>query len=234
MVPMSTVICIPTYNEAGNVERLTDAVIGVDDDLHILIIDDDSPDGTGAIAERIASNSRRVFALHRPHKQGLGNAYIDGFRWALERDYERIVEMDCDFSHRPCDLPGILKQLENYDVVIGSRYVAGGATERWGLLRRAVSRAGGFYARLLLGCDIRDLTAGFVGWRRDVLEAIDLDAVDGSGYVFQVELKFRAERRGYRILEVPIVFPDREVGDSKMTPDIALEALARLWRIRFK
>lgn len=231
---MKTLVCIPTYNEAGNVERLTDAVLDVDDGLHILIIDDNSPDGTGRIADRIAVENPRVSVLHRTDKTGLGDAYIDGFRWALARDYDRIVEMDCDFSHRPCDLPKILKQLDDWDVVIGSRYVAGGATENWGLLRRGVSRAGGFYARLLLGCDIRDLTAGFVGWRREVLETIDLDSVEGSGYVFQVELKYRADRRDFRILEVPIVFPDREVGDSKMTPDIALQALARLWRIRFK
>ncbi len=231
---MQTVVCVPTYNEAGNIEPLTEAVLDVDDDLHILIIDDDSPDGTGAIADRIAADNPRVFVLHRAEKTGLGYAYIDGFRWALSRDYDRIVEMDCDFSHRPCDLPKILDELDDWDVVIGSRYVAGGATEDWGLVRRAVSRAGGFYARLLLGCDIRDFTAGFVGWHREVLESIDLEDVEGSGYVFQVELKYRAHRKGFRILEVPIVFPDREVGESKMTPDIALEALARLWKIRFK
>lgn len=230
----STVVCIPTYNEAGNVEPLTEAVLAVDEQLHILVIDDNSPDGTGRIADRIAASNPRVFVLHRAEKQGLGHAYIDGFRWAIDRGYDRIVEMDCDFSHRPCDLPKILHQLDDWDVVVGSRYVAGGATENWGLLRRAVSRAGGFYARLLLGSDIRDLTAGFVGWHREVLETIALDDVEGSGYVFQVELKYRAERAGFRLLEVPIVFPDRRVGDSKMTPDIAMQALARLWRIRFK
>ncbi len=230
----STLVCIPTYNESGNIERITDAVLDVADDVELLIIDDNSPDGTGDIADRLAGDNPQIHVLHRTDKQGLGYAYLDGFRWALDRDYDHVVEMDADFSHRPCDLPKLLAQLDAYDVVVGSRYVAGGDTENWGILRRTVSRAGGFYARLLLGCDIRDLTAGFVAWRRQVLETLDLDAVDGSGYVFQVELKYRAEQRGYRILEVPIVFPDREVGDSKMTPDIALQALVRLWRIRFR
>ncbi len=229
-----TLICVPTYNEAGNIERFVDAVLDVRPDVHLLVIDDDSPDGTGRIADAIADARPEVHVLHRTAKEGLGRAYIDGFRWALERDYQHIVEMDADFSHRPCDLPELIDQLEHYDVVIGSRYVAGGATENWGLLRRAISRAGGFYARLLLGCDIRDLTAGFVAWRREVLETIDLDGVEASGYVFQVELKYRAHRAGFKILEVPIIFPDREVGESKMTPDIALEALTRLWKIRFK
>ena len=230
----STLICIPTYNEAGNIEPIVEAVLDVEPDLHILIIDDDSPDGTGQIADRLAETDERVFVLHRTEKEGLGRAYIDGFRWALERDYQCIVEMDADFSHRPCDLPRLLGAIDDYDVVIGSRYVAGGATRNWGLLRRLVSRAGGFYARALLGCDIRDLTAGFVAWRRQVLEALDLHDVEASGYVFQVELKYRAHRRGFSILEVPIIFPDRKVGTSKMTPDIAVEALSRLWTIRFK
>ena len=229
-----TLICVPTYNEAGNLERLVEAVHQEAPDVHILVIDDASPDGTGEIADQIADDDDRVHVLHRPGKQGLGRAYIDGFRWALQRDYLHIVEMDCDFSHRPCDLPELLRQLDAFDVVVGSRYVADGATKNWGIMRRTVSRGGGFYARLLLGLDIRDLTAGFVAWRRQVLETIALDDVEASGYVFQVELKYRAHRAGFRILEVPIVFPDRLVGDSKMTPDIALEALLLLWKIRFK
>lgn len=229
-----TLICVPTYNEAGNIERFVEAVLLRHPACHILIIDDNSPDGTGKIADRIAEQRPQVFVLHRREKQGLGRAYIDGFRWALARDYESIVEMDADFSHRPRDLDELLRQLDNYDVVVGSRYVAGGATEDWGWLRRALSRGGGFYARLLLGCDIRDLTAGFVAWRRQVLETIDLEDVEASGYVFQIEMKYRAHLQGYRIIEVPIVFPDRQVGESKMTPDIALEALVRLWKIRFK
>lgn len=230
----STLVCIPTYNEAGNIERLTEAVFEVADGVDLLIIDDDSPDGTGQIADRIAESTDRVFVLHRNQKEGLGRAYIDGFRWGLDRDYDRLVEMDADFSHRPRDLPRLLEKLDDHDIVVGSRYVPGGATENWGPIRRFVSRAGGVYARVLLGCDIRDPTAGFVAWSREVLETIELGDVEASGYVFQVELKYRALTRDFDLVEVPIVFPDREVGDSKMTPDIALEALVRLWRIRFK
>lgn len=229
-----TLICIPTFNEAGNLAPFTQAVLARDPSLHLLIIDDNSPDGTGKIADDLASRDPRIHVLHRSQKEGLGQAYIAGFRWALSREYRFIVEMDADFSHRPEDLPELLRQLQFYDVVVGSRYVAGGATENWGLFRRLISRGGGFYARLLLTLDIRDLTAGFVAWRREVLQSLDLDAVDASGYVFQIELKYRAHRQGFRILEVPIVFPDRTVGESKMTPEIAREALTRLWKIRFK
>ncbi len=230
----STLICVPTYNEAGNLEAISRAILELNPDVHILVIDDNSPDGTGRIADELSEQDPRIFVLHRTEKEGLGKAYIAGFRWALARDYERVVEMDADFSHRPEDLVEILTQLNHFDVVIGSRYVAGGATENWGLFRRLLSRGGGFYARLLLGLDIRDLTAGFVGWRREVLETLALDDVEASGYVFQIELKYRAHRKGFRILEVPIIFPDRVVGDSKMTPDIALEALTSLWKIRLK
>lgn len=230
----STVVCIPTYNEAGNIERLTEAIFAVADDVDLLIIDDDSPDGTGDIADRLSEADERIFALHRPEKEGLGRAYIDGFRWALERDYDAIVEMDADFSHRPEDLPRLVAELDDADVVVGSRYVDGGATKNWGPLRRLVSKAGGLYARLLLGCDIRDPTAGFVAWRREVLETLSLHDVEATGYVFQIEMKYRALQRDFRLVEVPIVFPDRQVGESKMTPDIALEAIARVWRIRFK
>ena len=229
-----TLICIPTYNEGGNIAAFTTALLSRHPDLHLLIIDDNSPDGTGAKADALAAADSRIHVLHRPVKEGLGQAYVAGFRWALARDYRYIVEMDADFSHRPEDLPELLRQLQFYDVVVGSRYVAGGSTENWGLLRRIVSRGGGFYARLLLTLDIRDLTAGFVAWRREVLQSLDFDSVDASGYVFQIELKYRAHRRGFRILEVPITFPDRQVGDSKMTPAIALEALTRLWKIRLK
>ena len=229
-----TLICIPTYNEVGNIAALTAAVLDSHPALHLLIIDDNSPDGTGACADELAIADSRIHVLHRPLKEGLGQAYIAGFRWALARESRYIVEMDADFSHRPEDLPELLRQLQFYDVVVGSRYVAGGATEDWGLLRRIISRGGGFYARLLLTLDIRDLTAGFVAWRREVLQALDLDSVDSSGYVFQIELKYRAHRSGFRILEVPIRFPDRQIGASKMTPAIAIEALTRLWKLRLK
>ncbi|RAL24965.1 dolichyl-phosphate beta-D-mannosyltransferase [Lujinxingia litoralis] len=227
-------ICIPTYNEAGNIGPITSAILERCPQVHLLIIDDGSPDGTGQLADELARADERIHVMHRTEKAGLGRAYIAGFKWALAQGFEHVVEMDADFSHRPEDLPKLLEQLDHFDVVIGSRYVAGGATRDWGLFRRLLSRGGGFYARLVLGVDIRDLTAGFVAWRRQVLETIDLEKVEASGYVFQIELKYRAHQHGFRMVEVPIVFPDRQVGDSKMTPDIAAEALTRVWKIRLK
>ncbi|MFP4600076.1 MAG: polyprenol monophosphomannose synthase [Persicimonas sp.] len=229
-----TLICMPTYNEAENLRPILQAVHNVVPEVHILVIDDGSPDGTGDIADEVAGRDERVHVLHRTEKAGLGKAYIAGFRWALERDYERILEMDADFSHQPKYLPEMIGQLDDYDVVVGSRYVAGGGTEDWGALRKLISRGGGFYSRMILGIDVQDLTAGFVAWRREVLEDLALDDVEASGYVFQIELKYRAFKKGYKILEVPIVFPDRIAGESKMTPDIAAEALWRVWKIRFK
>jgi dolichol-phosphate mannosyltransferase len=229
-----TLICMPTYNEAGNIGPITSAIFDVVPEVHILVIDDNSPDGTGALADALAADDERLHVLHRTAKEGLGKAYIAGFRWAIEHGYEQILEMDADFSHQPRYLPEMIRQLENYDVVVGSRYVAGGGTEDWGLLRRLISRGGGLYARTILGLDVQDLTAGFVGWQRRVLETLNLDSVEASGYVFQIEMKYRAHQAGFRILEIPITFPDRQVGESKMTPDIALEALSRVWKIRFK
>ncbi len=229
-----TLICMPTYNEAENLRPILQAIHNVVPEVHILVIDDNSPDGTGDIADEVAERDERVHVLHRTEKAGLGKAYIAGFRWALEHDYERILEMDADFSHQPKYLPEMIGQLDDYDVVVGSRYVAGGGTEDWGALRKLISRGGGFYSRTILGIDVQDLTAGFVAWRREVLEDLALDDVEASGYVFQIELKYRAFKKGYKILEVPIVFPDRIAGESKMTPDIAAEALWRVWKIRFK
>jgi dolichol-phosphate mannosyltransferase len=229
-----TLICMPTYNEAENLRPITQAIHAVVSDVHILVIDDNSPDGTGDIADEIAERDERVHVLHRTEKAGLGKAYIAGFKWALERDYDRIVEMDADFSHQPKYLPDMIGQLDHFDVVVGSRYVAGGGTEDWGVLRKIISRGGGMYSRTILGVDVQDLTAGFVAWRREVLESLDLEDVEASGYVFQIEMKYRAHKQGYKILEIPIVFPDRIAGESKMTPDIAAEALWRVWKIRFK
>jgi len=231
---MDSLICMPTYNEAENIEAIIEAIHEEAPEIDLLVIDDDSPDGTGEIADRRAKKDERIHVLHRTEKAGLGPAYIAGFRWGLERDYDAIVEMDADFSHRPRYLPDMLEGLENHDVVVGSRYVEGGGTEDWGWLRRMLSRGGGIYARAILGFDVQDPTAGFVAWRRDVLQALDLDAVEASGYVFQIELKYRADRQGFSILEIPITFPDRVAGESKMTPDIALEAVTRVWSIRWK
>lgn len=229
-----TLICMPTYNEAGNIGPITSAILDVVPDVHILVIDDSSPDGTGDLADALSADDERIQVLHRTAKEGLGKAYIAGFAWAMERGYEKIIEMDADFSHQPKYLPEIITRLDHYEVVVGSRYVAGGGTQDWGLMRRMISRGGGLYSRTILGIDVQDLTAGFVGWQRHVLETLDLDGVEASGYVFQIEMKYRAHQAGFRILEVPITFPDRTVGESKMTPNIALEALGRVWKIRFK
>jgi dolichol-phosphate mannosyltransferase len=225
---------MPTYNEAENIRPITSAIHDVVPGVHILVIDDDSPDGTGDIADELADADERIHVLHRTEKAGLGPAYIAGFGWAIEHGYDCVFEMDADFSHQPKYLPEMIAQLEHYDVVIGSRYVAGGGTENWGAIRRFISRGGGIYARTILGVDIQDLTAGFIGWQRHVLESIDLATVEASGYVFQIEMKYRAHQQGFDILEIPITFPDREVGESKMTTSIALEAITRVWKIRLK
>ena len=226
-------ICMPTYNESENLPNIIPAIFEEVPDVHILIIDDGSPDGTGDLADAMAAEDQRVHVLHRQTKEGLGPAYVAGFRWALEQDrYDVILEMDADFSHQPKYLPEIIRQTEHYDVVVGSRYIAGGGTSDWGLVRRLISRGGGVYARTILGIDVQDLTAGFIAWRREVLETLDLSSVEASVYVFQIEMKYRAFKAGFRLIEVPIVFPDRTAGDSKMTPDIALEALWRVWKIK--
>jgi dolichol-phosphate mannosyltransferase len=229
-----TVICIPTYNEAENIQTIIPAIFAVVPNVDILVIDDGSPDGTGAIVDRMIEEDDRIHVIHRTEKSGLGPAYIAGFRWALERDYTRVLEMDADFSHQPRYLPALISNLDDYDVVVGSRYVEGGGTQDWGLARRLISRGGGIYARAILRIPVQDLTAGFVAWRREVLESIDFDRVGASGYVFQIEMKYRAFQAGCKILEVPITFPDRQVGVSKMTPSIALEAILRVWEIKLR
>ena len=198
----------------------------------MLVIDDNSPDGTGQLADQIAAREPRVQVLHRAGKEGLGRAYLAGFAWALARDYGLVLEMDCDFSHDPGYLPGMLAAAEEADLVLGSRYVKGGGTVDWGLLRQLISRGGSFYARTILGLSVRDLTGGFKCFRREVLEAIDLPTVECTGYAFQIELTYRAARRGFRIRELPIVFADRRVGHSKMSRRIVLEAIRKVWSIR--
>lgn len=224
---------MPTYNEIENLEAIVAAVHEVVD-VDIVVIDDDSPDGTGRRADELAEEDERIHVLHRTSKDGLGRAYLAGFAWALDRDYSKILEMDADFSHQPRYLPAIIDGLDQHDVVVGSRYVAGGGTEDWGLARRMLSRGGGLYARTILGMETRDLTAGFVGWCREVLEGLDLSGIEASGYVFQIEMKYRAHQAGFTIHETPITFPDRKAGESKMTADIALEAVTRVWKIRLK
>ncbi len=218
-------VCMPTYNERENIREIIPAVLAAAP-VDILIIDDNSPDGTGEIVAELATREPRLHLLKREAKEGLGPAYVAGFRWALERDYERIIEMDADFSHRPPYLVDMLHVLQTHDVAVGSRWVPGGGVENWGVHRRILSRGGSFYARTVLGVKVRDLTAGFVGWRREVLERLDLDSVAAKGYVFQVEMKYRALLGGFSVKEFPIIFPDRVAGTSKMSGKIVFEAMA--------
>jgi dolichol-phosphate mannosyltransferase len=220
-------VCLPTYNERENVEPMVRALgeYGV----RVLVIDDNSPDGTGEIADRLAAELGYVDVVHRAHKEGLGPAYLAGFRRAVADGAELVLELDCDFSHNPADVPRLIAEAEaGADLVLGSRYVRGGSIGSWGPVRRFVSAAGSLYARVLLGASIRDLTGGFKCYRRAVLEAIDLDAIASKGYAFQIETTYRALRAGFRVVEVPIHFVDREEGGSKMTRAIVAEAI---WKV---
>ena len=222
-------VCLPTYNERENLEAMVAALReALPPDGIVLVIDDNSPDGTGDIADRLAAEDEHVLVLHRERKEGLGPAYLAGFKQALELGAELILEMDCDFSHDPKDVSRLAAAAEDADLVIGSRYVPGGGTRNWGLLRRFISRGGSLYAQLILGVPIRDLTGGFKCYRRKVLETVDLDAIHSKGYAFQIETTYRAIRAGFRVVEVPIVFVDREVGGSKMSNAIVLEGV---WKV---
>jgi dolichol-phosphate mannosyltransferase len=228
-------VVIPTYNESANVEAIVDAVREVlPPSRRVLIVDDDSPDGTGEIADRLAEAHDDVAVLHRKRKEGLGPAYVAGFNEALAGGAEIVAQMDADFSHDPRDLPRLLEAVEGADVALGSRYVDGGGVTDWGPTRRAVSRWGSAYARAALGIGVHDLTGGFKVFRREVLEAIDLDSLASLGYAFQVETTFRAMQQGFRVAEVPIVFRDRRVGASKMTSGIVLEAAWRVPMMRLR
>jgi dolichol-phosphate mannosyltransferase len=226
-----TVVCLPTYNERENLEAMLRALGGKG--VRVLVIDDNSPDGTGELADRLAQELEYVGVLHRERKEGLGPAYLSGFRRALADGAELILEMDCDFSHDPNDVPRLVAAGEQADVALGSRYVEGGAVRNWGVLRRFVSAGGSWYARVLLGVRIRDLTGGFKCYRREVLETIDLDAIHSKGYAFQIETTFRALRAGFRVVEIPITFVDREAGGSKMSRAIVAEAIWKVPLLRF-
>jgi dolichol-phosphate mannosyltransferase len=227
-------LVLPTYNEAGNVERFVEEVREkLPASARVLIVDDNSPDGTGELADRLAARMDDVSVLHRERKEGLGPAYIAGFRRALAEGAGFVLEMDSDFSHDPAYLPRLLEAGERADLVIGSRYVDGGAVADWSAARRAISRGGSTYARVVLGVDVRDLTGGFKCFRREVLEAIDLDSIQSRGYAFQVEMTYRAIRLGFEVVEVPIVFRDREAGSSKMDRSIVAEAVWRVPLLRF-
>ena len=226
-------ICLPTYNERENLGPITEAILAATPpDVDVLVIDDGSPDGTGLLADELAAREPRVHVLHRAKKEGLGKAYLAGFDWALARDYGLVLEMDADFSHDPGYLPAMLAKAEEADLVLGSRYVPGGGTVNWGFGRKILSRGGSLYARTILGVRVRDLTGGFKCFRREVLEAIELGTVECSGYAFQIELTYRAILRGFRVAEIPIVFADRRVGQSKMSRRIVLEAIGKVWGMR--
>jgi len=226
------IVCLPTYNERENLERMVEALEPLD--VRVLVIDDNSPDGTGELADRLAADRDWLKVLHRPSKQGLGRAYVDGFRHALATDADLVLQIDCDFSHDPADVPRLIAAIEEgADLAIGSRYVSGGGTANWGLLRRLVSRCASIYTRVLL-MPIRDGTGGFKCFRRRVLESIDLERVDAAGYVFQIETTYRALRKGFRVVEVPIRFVDRTAGHSKMSRAIVMEAVWKVPWLRFE
>jgi dolichol-phosphate mannosyltransferase len=230
------VLCLPTYNERENLEAMIDAlgdVLDTDRD-HVLVIDDGSPDGTGEIADRLAAERGWVSVLHRETKEGIGPAYVAGFRRALSEDAELVLEMDCDFSHNPADVPRLIAASDDADLVLGSRYTPGGGTANWGLARRIVSRGGCLYAQVLLGMRVRDLTGGFKCFRRATLEAIDLDALSAHGYAFQIETTYRVHKAGLRIEEVPITFVERRAGASKMTGSIVAEAMWKVPLLRLR
>jgi dolichol-phosphate mannosyltransferase len=225
--PPRAVVCLPTYNERENLEPMLRAL--GDKDVRVLVIDDGSPDGTGELADRLAAELGYVEVLHRERKEGLGPAYLAGFKHALAGGAELVLEMDCDFSHDPKDVPRLIGAVESgADVALGSRYTRGGGVRNWGLVRRFISAGGSFYARVILGVTVRDLTGGFKCYRRQVLETIDLDAVTSKGYAFQIETTYRALRKGFTVVEVPITFVDRVVGGSKMSKAIVVEAV---WKV---
>ncbi len=228
-------VILPTYNEAENLERIVGAVLEqLPPSRRVLIVDDNSPDGTGEIADRLEAENESIEVLHRERKEGLGPAYLAGFRVALDGGAQRIVEMDADFSHDPSYLPALIGATERADLAIGSRYVPGGGITDWGPMRRFISRGGSAYARVALGLPVKDLTGGFKCFRRIVLERIDLDTIEARGYAFQVETTYRALRAGFRVVEVPIVFRDRADGTSKMSKAIVAEAMWRVPAMRFR
>jgi dolichol-phosphate mannosyltransferase len=228
-----TLVIVPTYNEKENVERIVAAVLAQDQSVELLIVDDNSPDGTGDIVDRLSDANPRLHVMHRAGKLGLGTAYLAGFTWALQRDYANVMEMDADFSHDPGHIPTFLAEIANADLVLGSRYRFGKVTVvNWPIARLLLSYFANVYARVVTGLPLYDSTGGFKIYRRKVLEGIDLSAVRSNGYAFQIEMSFRAWKRGFRIVEIPIVFTDRSEGESKMSRQIVREAIWMCWRLR--
>ncbi len=233
-MPQSLIV-VPTYNERENVRDVAARFLAALPGTELLFVDDNSPDGTGQILDEVAAAEPRIHVMHRAGKLGLGTAYVEGFGWGLARGYEYLFEMDADGSHDPKYLPTMLAlAVDGADVVIGSRYVPGGGTVNWGIGRKVISRGGGLYARSVLGLEVRDVTAGFLCWRRAALEAIDLSTISSNGYSFQIEMKYRAHMKGMRLVETPILFADRRVGQSKMSRAIFAEALLKVWALRFR
>ena len=227
-------VIVPTYNERENIRPLIESVLAKDSRLDVLVVDDGSPDGTGQIVDEIAATNPRVFVHHRPGKLGLGTAYLEGFKWALERTYDYVFEMDADFSHNPDHLPEFLRRIADADLVLGSRYRNGRVTVvNWPMSRLLLSYSANIYARAVTGLQLYDSTGGFKCFRRKVLEAIDLNSVKSNGYAFQIEMSFRAWKKGFRIAEIPIVFVDRTEGESKMSKRIVREAVWMVWRLRW-
>jgi dolichol-phosphate mannosyltransferase len=233
-LPDRALVIVPTYNERFNIARLIPAILAQDPSLEVLVVDDGSPDGTGAVVDGIAANNPRVHVLHREGKLGLGTAYIAGFRWALERKYDLVFEMDADFSHNPEVLPEFLRMVKEADVVLGSRYQNGHVNVvNWPMSRLFLSYAANIYARAVTGLPIFDTTGGFKCFRRNVLESIDLSSIKSNGYAFQIEMSYRAWKRGFSLVEIPIIFVDRTEGESKMSKKIVREAIWMVWRLRW-
>jgi len=229
---VKSLIIVPTYNEKGNVERLVGALFDLDRDIEILIVDDNSPDGTGEIADRLSAGDRRVHVLHRPGKLGLGSAYIQGFNFALNHGYDLIFEMDADFSHDPSYIPRFLEKIQDCDVVLGSRYIQGVNVINWPMSRLLLSYFANLYTRIVTGLPVKDATGGFKCFRRETLEAVDLDQVKSDGYSFQIEMTFKCWKKGFRVCEIPIIFYERQKGRSKMSKKIVHEAVWMVWRLR--
>lgn len=227
-------IIFPTYNEKENIEKIVNAVLPLDPRIHVLIVDDNSPDGTGRIADKLANEEEKVNVLHREEKEGLGRAYLAGFKWALERKFDLIFEMDADFSHGPEYLKDFFREIKEYDLVIGSRYISGVNVINWPMTRLLLSYFANAYTRVITGLPLRDATGGFKCFRREVLETIDLDAVRSNGYSFQIEMSMRVWKKGFTIKEIPIVFIDRVAGSSKMSKKIVREAIWMVWLIKLK
>lgn len=231
-MPPRAIVCLPTYNEKENLEKISAAILAAAP-VDLLVVDDNSPDGTGDIADTLAGKDKRISVLHRQGKEGLGKAYLHAFQHCLDRGYDRIIQMDADFSHPVDLLPVLLATTERADLAIASRYVSGGGTDNWPLSRQVISRGGSFYSRMVLGVKVRDLTGGYKCWRREVLAAILADQVDAAGFSFQIEMNYRTVRLGFVVEEVPYVFADRVEGISKMSGGIFAEGLKIVWRLRF-